>query len=85
MAGGFTQNNLPFTSSTLKLSDPIPGIMTDFGTILRLSSLTELVFVLIFLLRRFDKELGCCANDSREENNKAMKKASFLISQWFSG
>lgn len=63
----------------------MPGIMTDFGTILKLSSLTELVFVLIFLLRRLDKELGCCANDSSEDSNTMMKKTSFLISQWFSG
>jgi hypothetical protein len=59
MAGGLIQNNLPFTSSTVKFSVAMPGMMTDFGTMLKLSNLTELVFVLIFLLRRFDKEDGC--------------------------
>jgi hypothetical protein len=83
--GGVNQNNLPFTASTVKLSVAMPGMMTDLGTILRLSSLTELFFVLIFLLRRLDKEDGCCASASREESSSVMTKTSFRISQWFSG
>lgn len=63
----------------------MPGMITDFGTMLKLSSLTELFFVLIFLLRKLDKEDGCWARASREESSSVMKKTSFLISQWFSG
>ena len=63
----------------------MPGIMTDFGTMLKLSNLTELVLVLIFLLRKLDKEDGCCASASSEESSSVMTKTSFRISQWFSG